>query len=100
MVLLDTSECHAKIVDLLIAERERAGLKQGELAKLLKLQQSFVSRLESGQRRIEVCEFFIFAQAIGFDPHAALRRIMPGGDNLGSRGGQGGRRRRRAKAPV
>jgi transcriptional regulator with XRE-family HTH domain len=100
VIILDTSECRAKVVDLLIAERERAGLKQGELAKRLKLQQSFVSRLESGQRRIEVCEFFIFAQAIGFDPHAALRRIMPGGDNLGSRGGQRGRRRRRAKAPL
>jgi transcriptional regulator with XRE-family HTH domain len=91
MVVLDTSECHAKVVDLLIAERKRAGLQQGELAKRLKLQQSFVSRLESGQRRIEVCEFFIFAQAIGFDPHAALRRIMPGGGGPGSRSGQRGR---------
>jgi transcriptional regulator with XRE-family HTH domain len=75
MVPLDTSACHAKVVDLLIAERERAGLKQGELAKRLKLQQSFVSRLESGQRRVSVCEFFVFAQAIGFDPIAALRQI-------------------------
>jgi transcriptional regulator with XRE-family HTH domain len=96
MVLLDTSECHAKVVDLLIAERKRAGLKQGELAKRLKLQQSFVSRLESGQRRIDICEFFMFAQTIGFDPHAALRRIMLGEGSPGSRGGQPGRRRGRA----
>jgi len=87
MVILDTSECHAKIVDLLIAERERAGLKQGDLAKRLKLQQSFVSRLESGQRRVSVCEFFVFARAIGFDPHAALRRIMRGGDSPGGHKG-------------
>jgi transcriptional regulator with XRE-family HTH domain len=85
---LDISDCRSKVVSFLVAERERAKLKQYQLAKLMKLEQSLLSRLESGQRRIEICEFFIFAKALGFDPYAALRRIMDGGDSPRPRSGR------------
>jgi transcriptional regulator with XRE-family HTH domain len=88
---LDISDCHSKVVSLLVAERERAGLKQYQLADLLKLEQSLLSRLESGQRKITVCEFFIFAKVLSFDPYAALHRIMGDADSPKPRGG---RRRR------
>jgi len=72
---MDVQKFHREVIDLLIAERERAGLNQGQLARRLKVDQSKLSRLESGERKLELCEFFLIAQAVGFDPIAALRRL-------------------------
>jgi hypothetical protein len=44
---------HAIVGAALAAARERAGLTQQQLAKLLRKPQSFVSNYERGQRRIE-----------------------------------------------
>ena len=38
--------------------------------------QSWVARIESGQRRIDLIEFFALARAIGFDPYKALKSIF------------------------
>ena len=40
----------------LTAARENAGLSQGEVARLLNMPQSRLSRMESGERRIDVIE--------------------------------------------
>ncbi len=48
---------------------------QAEVAKRLKRYQSFVATVESGQRRIDVVEFIDFADAIGFDPRDAIKRL-------------------------
>jgi len=40
--------------ELLLAERERAGLTQVEVARLLKKPQSFVSKYERGDRRLDI----------------------------------------------
>ena len=69
------SASHNALVDLLIARREAAGLTQAGLAKRLGEYQSFVSRLESGQRRIDVVEFLDIARHFGFDPEKAIRSI-------------------------
>ena len=37
--------------------------------------QSFIARFESGQHRIDVVELLDIAEAIGFDPRAALSRL-------------------------
>jgi transcriptional regulator with XRE-family HTH domain len=68
-----------KVKTAVISQRKRVRLRQGRLAERLGLQQSLISRLESGRRGIEVCEFFELAGAIGFDPHAELRRLFGGG---------------------
>jgi transcriptional regulator with XRE-family HTH domain len=69
---------HRALVDLLIAKREAAGLTQAELAAQLGEYQSFVARLESGQRRVDVVEFFELSDALGFDPVkviSALKKV-------------------------
>ena len=66
---------HAVLVALLIAERKAAGLRQGDLADRIGEHQSWVSRLESGQRRVDVVEFLLLARAIGFDPVKVIRRL-------------------------
>jgi transcriptional regulator with XRE-family HTH domain len=42
-------------------------LTQEQLAKRLKQHQSFVARVESGERRIDVVELVVLARAIGAD---------------------------------
>jgi ribosome-binding protein aMBF1 (putative translation factor) len=66
---------HKALCALIVAERKKAKLQQAKLAKKIKQHQSFVARLESGQRRIDVVEFLELAEAIGFDPIRALKKI-------------------------
>ncbi len=56
-------------------ERKVAGLNQTELAKALGQYQSFIAKVESGERRVDVIEFLDIAKAIGFDPKAAIKKI-------------------------
>lgn len=52
----------------LIEAREAAGLTQVELAARLGATQSFVSKCERGERRIDVVEFVEFVRAMGAEP--------------------------------
>jgi transcriptional regulator with XRE-family HTH domain len=63
------------LIELLIAKREEAGLTQAVLAKRLGEYQSFVARLESGQRRVDVVEFLKMADVLGFDPAKAILNL-------------------------
>jgi ribosome-binding protein aMBF1 (putative translation factor) len=56
----------------LVGARIKAGLSQKELAAKLKRHQSFVARLESGERRIDVVEFTVLARVIGFEKDEVL----------------------------
>ncbi len=60
---------------MLIDARKSAGLTQEGLAGRLKRIQSFVSKYERGERRLDVVEFLEVANAVGFDPHAFLRKL-------------------------
>jgi len=62
------SSGHEALCDALIAERKAAGLTQAQLANRLHRHQSFVARVESGERRIDVVELIVLARAIGVDP--------------------------------
>jgi transcriptional regulator with XRE-family HTH domain len=65
----------AALIRTLIGKREAAGLTQLQLAKKLGQYQSFVSRLESGQRRVDVIEFLQLAEILDFDPCRVLRGL-------------------------
>ena len=60
------------LVRALVDARQNAGLSQQQLAAKLKRPQSFVARLESGERRIDVVEFTVLARVIGFDKDEVL----------------------------
>jgi len=66
---------HEALIALLVETRREAGLTQAQVAKKLKRYQSYVATVESGQRRIDVVEFLDFADAIGFDPRDAIKRL-------------------------
>lgn len=61
---------------MLREKREAAGLTQADLATALGEHQSFVARIESGQRRVDVIEYLTLAEAIGFDAANELRKLM------------------------
>ncbi|PWB88880.1 transcriptional regulator [Methylocystis sp. MitZ-2018] len=66
---------HKALIDLLIQKREAAGLTQADLAERLGEYQSFVARLESGERRVDVVEFLQLADVLGFDAAQAIARL-------------------------
>jgi transcriptional regulator with XRE-family HTH domain len=66
---------HEALIALLVEKRREAGLTQEQVAKKLKRYQSYVATVESGQRRIDVVEFLDLADAIGFDPRDAIKRL-------------------------
>ena len=53
---------------LLTDARLHAGLTQASLAKKLGRPQSFVSKFENGERRLDLIEFLDVARAIRLDP--------------------------------
>lgn len=60
---------------LLVERRKSAGLTQVEVAALLKKDQSYVSKFESGVRRLDVVEFLAVARVIGFDPAGFIKEL-------------------------
>lgn len=70
------SEANSALLGLLIQARKDAGLTQQELANRLEEHQSFVSKYESGERRLDVIEFLQIAQCIGADPCDIIRELL------------------------
>ena len=71
---------YARVCQLLIEARLAAGLTQVDLAERLHRPQSYVSKYESGERRLDVVEFLEVADGIGVDAGdivAALNAIKP-----------------------
>lgn len=70
---------YRRLCELLVRTRESAGLRQTDVAKSLRKAQSYVSKVEQGERRLDVVEFLEFARAIRADPLKLLKKII-GGD--------------------
>lgn len=62
------SRKHEHFRKLLVEARRHAGLTQVALAKKLGRPQSFVSKFERGERRLDVIEFLEVARALPLDP--------------------------------
>jgi transcriptional regulator with XRE-family HTH domain len=72
---------HEALRAYLVEAREKAGLTQAAVAARLgkqqgaRVHQSFVARVESGQRRLDVVELLDFAEALRFEPREVLKRL-------------------------
>jgi transcriptional regulator with XRE-family HTH domain len=75
----DHGERYLRAIGMLRAARKDAHLSQTELAAKLGRRQQFVSKYESGERRLDMIEFLDVATALNLDWHSALR------DSAGSR---------------
>jgi transcriptional regulator with XRE-family HTH domain len=72
---------YAVLLELLAEARSRTNLTQIDLAKRLKMTQSSVSKVERGERRLDVIELHAWCQALG----TPFRTMMSDLDNRLSR---------------
>jgi len=61
--------------EVLARARERAGVKQADLAARLGVPASYLSKIESGTRRLDVIELVQIAEAMGVDPAEIVRQV-------------------------
>lgn len=66
---------YGRFLELLIKARREADLTQVEVASRLGRPQSYVSKYENGERRLDVIEFLEIARAVGFDAIRLIRRL-------------------------
>jgi transcriptional regulator with XRE-family HTH domain len=59
------SAAYRRFLSKLKRAREEAGLNQREAARRLRTTQSYVSRCETGDRRVDIVELQAFARAYG-----------------------------------
>lgn len=61
---------------LLVEARHDAGLTQAQLAAKLSRPQSFISKYERGERRLDLVEFLEVADALGLQPAQFIRNLQ------------------------
>lgn len=82
------------LLGVLRATRQGLGVSQVELAERLGNTQTFVSKCERGERRIDAVELVEFAEALGVTPIELI------GDFLSQRGHKTSTKARRAKTST
>lgn len=70
------TDAHKIVVKKLTEARKKAGIRQADLAVMLNKDQSFVSNIERGQRRVDMIEFYVICNAIDVDPAELYRTIV------------------------
>jgi transcriptional regulator with XRE-family HTH domain len=60
----------------LVILRKAAGLTQRQLAERVKRPRSFVSRIEQGERRLDVIEFYWICRACRVSPEKTAAEVM------------------------
>jgi transcriptional regulator with XRE-family HTH domain len=68
-------EDYKLILQLLTDARTAAGLTQEELADRLKVTQSFISKCERGERRLDILDLRDFCEALGTSLPAFVRKL-------------------------
>ena len=69
------SPIHERMLAMLLAARRKAGLTQVEAAALLGCRQTFLSKIERGERRLDVIEFMVICRAYGADPSTIIEAL-------------------------
>jgi len=69
------NEAYKRFRELLAEARKDAGLTQAQLSSRLNRPQSFVSKYERGERRLDVVEFAEVARALRVDPIKFLAKF-------------------------
>ena len=65
-----------RLLEVLILARHESGLTQEALAARLGRPQSFVAKIERGERRLDVIEFCAVVRAMGLEPTATFNKVV------------------------
>lgn len=63
------------LCDWLKLQREHKNLTMREAAKLIDKPHSFIGKIESGQRRLDVVEYIWYCQKLGLNPNEGINLI-------------------------
>ena len=66
---------HRALISVIVARREAAGLTQRQLTAKLKRSNSFVWKLEAGERQLNVLEFIEIAKVLGVKASRLMEEI-------------------------
>lgn len=66
-------DLYKALLQALIRARKNAGITQVELAARIGQRQTFVSKYETEERRLDVAEFIAIARAIEVEPYAMIQ---------------------------
>lgn len=69
------SNSYQLLLKLLFEARKKSQLTQTQLAERLSRPQSFVSKYERGERKLDVIEFIEVCQQLEADPHEIIRNL-------------------------
>ena len=64
------------LLKLLISARKKAKITQQELAKKLGKNQSYISKYENSERRLDLIEVITITRAIGINPTEILEDLL------------------------
>jgi transcriptional regulator with XRE-family HTH domain len=67
---------HRALIAAIVDAREAADVTQRELAAKLRRSNSFVWKIEAGERRVDVLEFIEIANCLSVDPVELMKRVM------------------------
>lgn len=70
------SDEYQLVIGMLRTARREKGLTQAAVAKALGKPQSFIAKVENGERRLDVIEFVHLACALSLDPIEVLSQLM------------------------
>lgn len=73
---IDTNECHVQFGKFIREARERRGLYQSELAEKVGIVQSYLSRLERGERDIDLALALKLCDALSLDIQDFIKTYM------------------------
>ncbi len=71
-------EFYQRLIDLLIEARKGAGITQVELGRRLGKRQTFVSKFELGERRLDAAEFVSICEAISVEASVLIEKARAG----------------------
>lgn len=70
------TKAHRTLIAVLTASRKETGLTQREVAVRLRRPQSYLAKIESGERRLDVIEFVELARALRVNPQKLFERFL------------------------
>lgn len=75
MARIDAQTINKRLEKALLQIRKEADLTQVDVAKRLKKPQSFVSKYETGERKLTVGDFIVVCRVLGVDPEENYERV-------------------------
>lgn len=71
--------------EMLVQMRKKSGLTQRQLANKIDREHSLIARLELGERRLDVVEFYLICKACGTNPGSEAARLMSEFEKIASK---------------